>query len=596
MADGQLEAEALIFATVRKTSSLVGEGQWRKWALIVALALSVSLFEMAGAALVYVLVTIISSPTGPIELPMLGDVRALFGDTSDRSVLIGLVVVLALFFLIRAVVRIGATYAQARVAYNAGARLSNRLTRGYLNAPYEFHLTRNSATLIRNTHVAVNQLVREVFLPIIHITSESLIVFGLILVMLFIAPTASLIAIAVVGTSAFILLVLIQPRLKSIGRTAHIANEETLSFLQQALQGIRDVKLLRRADWFTQAYAKSRLRLARALYLRNALTEVPRTLIELSLIGFILAYFGATIFVELDSPATVSVLGLFAYVGLRLQPSIQKIVAGLNSLKFASAPLDDLNEDASLVDQWPREPTPRQVGFHREIVLRDVSFRYEGSSSFALSNVSLTIKKGEQIGVCGPTGGGKSTLVDLISGLLEPTSGEVLVDGRSIRGREARGWQAHLGVVPQDVFLLDDTLRRNVAFGVPDHEIDPEAINDALTSAQIREFVESLPQGLGTQVGERGVRLSGGQRQRIAIARALYRHPEVLVFDEGTSALDNETEAALMEAIEALRGSHTIILVAHRLTTVRNSDRVVVIEGGRLIADGPFGSTIDQAL
>lgn len=584
-----------MFSTARKTLHLIGPDQWRRWLLLVVLALTVSISEMLGAALVYVLVNAISSPSGPVDVPILGDVRTLLGGLSNRAILIGLVIVLASFFLIRAFVRVGTTYAQARIAYNAGARLSNRLVLGYLQAPYEYHIVRSSATLIRNSHVAVNQVVSEVFLPLIRISSESLIVLGLLGLMLSIAPVASIIAVGVIGVSAGVLLVVIQPRMKRLGRMAHSTNQETLSTLQQALQGIRDVKVLGREHWFGRVYAKSRLRMARAYYLRNALAEIPRTLIELSLIGFILLYFGVTLFTNLGTQTTLSVLGLFAYVGLRLQPSIQQIVAGVNSIKYASAPVDDLDWDLRQIEERGADAPAERLPFEHSIVLRNVSFEYQGSHEVALRNINLKIRKGEQLGICGQTGGGKTTLVDVISGLLKPTSGELIVDGRTINDN-VREWQANLGVVPQDIFLLDDTLQRNIAFGVADSEVDMGSIYEALDLAQIGEFVDSLPDRLETRVGERGVRLSGGQRQRIAIARALYRRPEVLIFDEGTSALDHETEAALMEAIESFRGSHTIILIAHRLTTVRNSDRVVVIDQGRAVADGPFEAITKRAL
>jgi ATP-binding cassette, subfamily B, bacterial PglK len=229
------------------------------------------------------------------------------------------------------------------------------------------------------------------------------------------------------------------------------------------------------------------------------------------------------------------------------------------------------------------EPLP----FHQELRLERVTFRYEQADRDALQGIDLVIHPGEQIGICGPTGGGKTTLTDIITGLLDPTSGRVTVDDRDLVDVE-REWQANLGIVAQMVFLTDDALRRNVALGVPDDKVDDAALREAVKLAQLEPFVADLPEGLDTIVGERGVRVSGGQRQRIAIARALYRKPEILIFDEGTSALDNATEAQMMSAIEQLRGEHTIILVAHRLSTVRNADRIVFLEDGRATGIGSF--------
>lgn len=573
--------------TLRKAARLIGPGQRRRWLLLVLLALIVSAFEMIGAALVYVLLSVAADPSAPIELPILGDVRGSFQDFDDRALLMGLVVLLGAFFLVRAGVRIGAAYAQSRVANNAGARLSNRLVTGYLTAPYVFHLQRSSAELIRNSHQAVTELVSQVFLPVINITAESLLVAGMLVVMFAIAPEASVLAVGVVGGSSLVLLRIVQPRLKALGRIAHRTSRDTLSILQQGLHGIRDVKLLAKERWFSRSYARSRLELARTMYLRGALTELPRNVIELSLIGFILIFFGVTTIAGGGGPTTLSVLGLFAYVGLRLQPSIQKILAGLNNLKFASAPMDDLYSDLLAIEDADAHSVVQPLPFNEVVVLDGVGFRYEGVNEAALRNINLTIHRGEQIGVCGPTGGGKTTLVDIISGLLEPTVGQISIDDKDLRD-VTREWQRGLGVVSQTVFLIDDTLKRNIALGIPDEEIDDQALTDAISLAQIGDFVESLPSGWDTLVGERGIRISGGQRQRIAIARALYRRPRVLIFDEGTSALDNTTEATLMNAVAGISDNPTVILVAHRLSTLRTSSRILVVEAGTITGEGTY--------
>lgn len=573
---------------------MIGSGQWRKWVVLVVLALVVSAFEVAGAAMVFLLVTVVTSPTGPIEMPILGDLREVFGDVDSNRLLLWLIGALASFFILRAVVRVGSTYVEARVAHNAGARLSKRLAGAYLSAPYSFHLQRNSASLMRNAHVAVSQMVAEVFLPVIRIAAESVVVTGLAVLMLTIAPDATLIAVGVVGSSAVIVLLFVQPRLRRLGQKAHIENERTLSLLQESLQGVREVKLFGRLQWFAKTYGRARYRLARLQYLRITLGQVPRALIEFALIAFILTYFGFVVVTEGESVETIPVLGLFAYVGLRLQPSIQKIVAGLNSLKFSSAPMQEIESDLRAYEtELPQSSGPK-VTFERQVELRDVCFTYEDSDTPALDGINLVIRKGEIVGICGPTGGGKSTLVDVIAGLLEPQTGSVVVDGIDISDRIPE-WQKNLGVVSQDTFLLDATLRRNVAFGVDSTDIDDALVREAIQLAQLEDFVSTLPLGMNTNVGERGARVSGGQRQRIAIARALYREPEVLIFDEGTSALDNETEALLMENIEGLRESHTIILVAHRLSTVRNTDRVFLVENGHLVADGLYEDVIGHA-
>jgi ABC-type multidrug transport system fused ATPase/permease subunit len=571
-----------LITTVQQTMHLIGRRYRSRWMGLIVLASITSGFEMMGAALVYVLVSLVADPSGQIDLPVVGDVRRFATGIDERTLLLALLSAMAAFFVIRGAVHVGSAYAQKRVAANAGARLSSKLVEGYLRFPYPLHLERNSAELVRNAQQAVNQLVNQVFLPLIQVMAQLLLVSGLLTLMVSLAPLATLIAVCLIGGMAAVVLLFVQPRLKAQGQASHQAQLETFAILQQSLHGIRDLKVLGRERYFARRYARSRLRVARAQYMKAPLSALPSTLIELGLIGFILVYFGVTVSSGANVEGSLSVLGLFAYVGLRLQPSVQIVIAGLNELKFSTAPLEDLNADLHAVESLPPwRPSVDRLPFGESIVLEHVSFRYQGAETAALSDIDLEIRAGETVGICGPTGGGKTTLVDLITGLLPPTAGRVMVDGHDLQEHD-REWHENLGVVPQMVFLVDDTLRGNIALGIDEGDVDEAALSEALSLAQLTEVVETLPAGLETRVGERGLRLSGGQRQRVAIARALYRRPAVLIFDEGTSALDNATEARLMSAIEALRGRHTIILVAHRLSTVRNVDRVVFVEDGHI--------------
>jgi ATP-binding cassette, subfamily B, bacterial PglK len=577
-----------VLTTLRHALHLIGRDQRRRWIFLIFLAVAVSGLEMVGAVLVFVLLSLVVDPDGAIEIPVIGDVRDLAGDMDEQTLLLSLIVIMAVFFVLRAGVKVGAKYLQYRVAHNAGARLSNRLAEGYLAWPYASHLRRNSAELIRNAQQAVMEVVTGVFIPLILVAAETILTIGLLAVMLVIAPAATALAVVIVGGAAGVLLLIVQPRLKRIGRTAHRMSRDTLRSMQQSLHGIRDIKVLGREHYFATEYGQKRLKLARARYLRATASALPAVVIETALLGFILISFGIAIVGGFDSREMLSILGLFAYVGLRLQPSLQSIIGGMNELKHSTAPLEDIHRDLLEVESLPRSPgqvTP--LPFQDALRVESVDFAYEGTEGYVLSGIDLTIRPGEQIGICGPTGGGKTTLVDIIIGLLQPSSGRVSVDGVDIADN-VQAWQRNLGVVPQMVFLTDDTLRRNIALGVPDDEIDGEAIAEAVELAQLEEFVAGLPNGLDTTVGERGVRISGGQRQRIAIARALYRRPEVLIFDEGTSALDNATESQLMASIDQLRGAHTIILVAHRLSTVQTSDTVVFMESGRIRGLGSF--------
>ena len=581
---------------IRKTLYLLGKSRRRRWVLVVMLAVVVSLLEVVGAALILLLLTLIIDPDTAVTLPIIGDLVLATEGVDDRGTLVVVIAAgIAVFFVVRAVVKLAETYIQQRVVHQAGLRLSAQLVEGYLEMPYVWHFGRKSAELIRNVHDAVIRLVGHVFLPSIIIVSESLLLMAMLTVLFVISPTGTILALAVLGPIALLLVRVVQPMLKRLGRTAHETVGRYFATVQQSLTGIRDVKILGRERFFTRQFVRERAENARAAYLRGTVVQLPRILIETSLLLLILGFFALAVRSGETATSILPVLGVFAYAGLRMQPSLQKIVTGINNIRFATAAIDEVHRELHELDQagaLRRVTSPDALPFEEEITFEDVSFRYENTSTPALSNVNLRIGKGESIGVCGPTGGGKTTLVDLLAGLLDPTSGTIRVDGQDIHG-QARAWQQNLGVVSQSVFLLDDTLRRNIAFGISDEEIDESAVVDAVRLAQLSEFVGSLPEGLETSVGERGVRLSGGERQRVAIARALYRKPSVLVFDEGTSALDTNTEEEVVRALNTLGGDHTMITVAHRLTTVRTCDRIVVVEGARVTAVAPFDELLE---
>ena len=583
-----------MLTTAKQVLHLLSREPRGRWFLLLALSLLVTATEMVGAALVYTLLSLVADPGGSVDIPLLGDVRALSGGVGERTFLLVTLGVLGGFFAVRGGLKVTAAYAKSRIAHNAGARVSTRLIEGFLNWPYARHLRRTSAELIRNGHQVVMETVRQILLPMLTVFAESLVVLGLLIVLVVIAPVASGLAVLVMGGAALLLLLVIQPKLKALGRTQHRESERTLKAMQEAFGGIRDVKLLGRERYFARRYGRSRMRMARAKYLRSAAEQLPPVVTETALIGFILLYFALVIMQGAAAQETLSVLGLFAYAGLRLQPSIQHIIKGLNNLKFATASMEDLDRDLRSVEALqPRELNVEPLDFTRSWELRNVRFRYEAAAEDALVGVNLSLRPGEQIGICGPTGGGKTTLVDVMTGLLEPTDGVVTVDDQDLRD-VTRRWHRALGVVPQMIFLTDDTVRRNIALGVPDDEIDEAAIEEAVQMSQLEQVIGELPHGLDTVVGERGVRISGGQRQRLAIARALYRRPQVLIFDEGTSALDNSTEFQLMAAIDGLRGERTIVLIAHRLSTVRQCDRVIFVEHGEVSDIGTFDELVSR--
>jgi ATP-binding cassette, subfamily B, bacterial PglK len=394
---------ASVIETFRKTFHLVGRDKPGRWVALIVGAVVVSVLEMLGAVLIYLLLAILADPGGSLDIPLVGDLRNVIGDVDDTRFLLGAAVVLGVFFLIRAAVQVAYTYIKHRLAHNAGSRLSTKLTRGYLRLPYSFHLRRSSSELIRNAHQNVEELALHCFLSVIQVIAELLLIVGLVTVMLIVAPAATGLAVVIVGSASLLLLKLVQPRLRRLGARAQDMRKRTLSSLQQSLQGIRDIKVLGTESYFAGDYQQSRDDLARSLYLRGTVIEMPRLVIETSLIGFILILFAVSVAVGTATGELLSTLGLFAYAGLRMQPSLQKLVSGLNSVRYSGAAVADVYDDLLLVEQLDtHEPAGSELSFEQELRLDAVTFTYEGMDRPAVLDADLTIRPGEVIGVCGP--------------------------------------------------------------------------------------------------------------------------------------------------------------------------------------------------
>ncbi|MEX2374186.1 MAG: ABC transporter ATP-binding protein [Dehalococcoidia bacterium] len=590
-AHGQLDSEASVSGVATMVTGvriLLGPRRRWRWALLLSVAVLVAGLEMVAAASIFLLLQLVATrQTSPV-MPLLGNLESATG-LSDNRLLLWASAMVASLFIIRFVALAARSYTQHRIVSNAAALLADELLRNYLAMPYREHTRRSSAELIRNTFDATQEFGQSVLRPLVEISAELIIVVGLAAVLLIASPQATVLALVVLGPTVWILQHSIQPRLERLSREAQSARTASISAVQESLGGIRDVVLLDKEEVFARRHLSRRFELARTHYLSRSLREIPRAMIETALVLTIVGILIVAISSDLDLDALLPTLGLFAYAGLRMQPSLQKIVGGINDLRFSSAIVDDLVTDQVAARAWRRPtsaPTTADSPDHfGRIQIQSMSFSFDPTDEGppALRDIDLSIYRGQFWGICGPTGGGKSTLVDLLIGLLQPSSGTITVDGRQLDERPSWWWR-QLGVVSQQVFLIDGTLRANIAFGAHPDDIDDEQLIRSLHHAQLDDVIADLPNGLDTTVGERGIRLSGGQRQRVAIARALYREPAVLVLDEGTSALDSATEAAFVSAMDEFKSGRTLIAVAHRISTVRDADQILVIDDG-LIAD-----------
>jgi ATP-binding cassette subfamily C protein len=576
---------------IRKALALLPPGTGWRWAALLPLSLAAAAAEAAGAAAVYGLIRVLTDPSEVARVPLAAAWLHWIAKPEASSVVAGTTVLVMLVYLLRNVVLSASWYVQERVVFGTVVQMASRAFRAYLEAPYPFFFRRNSAALIQRVQRSTEVAATQVLASVVHIATEVFVAAGLVMLLAMTAPPVTLAAVA--ATLALLLLpAAFGGRLfRRWGHEEQELEKVLLQELQQGLGAIKEVRVAGRESYFHGSYARRRAEHARLQRRRSTLQELVRLAVETT---FVVALVGVVLLLTvLDTTGaqSLSVLGLYAYAGFRLVPSANRVARSINCIRSATPFVCDLHEDlAALQQQAVASPCSggTELLFQSTIAFEGVSFSYVPGRPAVLDGLDFTIRRGESVAILGATGAGKSTVVDLLLGLLEPSSGRVLVDGHDIR-TGIRSWQRQVGLVPQEPHILDGSIRANVAFGLDPGEVDDARLHQALHLAQLHALVASLPEGLDTRLGERGVCLSGGQRQRVAIARALYHAPAVLVFDEATSALDLETERELADAIAALHGEHTVVVVAHRPSTVRRCGRLLVLRGGRLAASGPPG-------
>jgi len=539
-------------------------------------------FEVLGIGLVIPLLDIISDSDNTVTEYL----RSALPSLSYENILLLSVALFALIYVVKGFYLSALAWLTGRYTYAVKADISNNLMEIYLIAPYEYHLQKNSSQLIRNLTTEAMQLVQGALNPVFIILTESFIIVAIGVFLMVIEPIGTLIVMLLLASLSFAFQRLVGGYTKDLGEVRQNADGMVIQKSQEALGGIKDVKILGKEQQFLKQFRFYNHTSSDVSAKQYALGQIPRMYLET--IGVLV--FSTLIILLIakgdDFRQVIPTLGIFALAAFRLLPSANRVLSAINSLRFADAVI------ASLKDQLkantltiPNAPTGNtnmvHFSFQRSIDISNLSYQYPGTCELALMDINLSIAKGESIGIIGKSGAGKSTLSDAILGLLKPSAGAIYVDGVDVY-EDIKSWQSLIGYVQQDIFLLDDNIRSNIAFGEIDHEIDLNRINDAITEARLDEFVASLPEGIDTHLGERGVRLSGGQKQRIGIARALYRNTPILVFDEATSALDNETETEIVSAIKSFKGVRTTIVIAHRLSTIEHCDRVIELKKGRI--------------
>ena len=585
--------------TLQRSLLILSPDERRKGCWVLLLVLGMALLETAGVASVMPFLAILGNPelveSHPVFNRLFVEVNQ-YSPTTIEKFLMMLGIGSFCIIVVSAAYRAFTHYVMNRYIEMRRHSISLCLLKNYLGRPYEFFVNRHSGEISKTVLSEVDQLVGNVFRPLLFMIANIVIVVSILGLMVFAEPVLAFCSIAIVGGLYITLFIKLKTKFNSLGSQRSSANSDRFKVAVEAFGGIKELKVTGNESFYIQRFSDPSLQYASSQASYASCAQIPKYIVEAVAFGGLIALVIVLMMANEKTQGSplgqiLPLVGLYAFGAYRLQPAIQIIFAGLASLRFGASAVDEIFSDLkSKSDSLSCASNAKNLDLpKRKISFRKVSFQHSGSSTRGLVDISLDIAVGTKIGIVGTTGSGKTTLIDVFTGLLRPTSGSIYFDNRLLASDEIPIWQEHLGYVPQEVFLADSSIAENIALGVPVNQIDWRSIYKSAEVAQIHDFIMSdLEDGYQTPIGERGIRLSGGQRQRIGIARSLYRDPLVLVFDEATSALDTLTENSVMRAIDELTATKTLLIIAHRLSTIQNCDQILVLEKGQIIASGSF--------
>ncbi len=570
---------------------------------ICTLMVVVAFLEVVGIGMILPFISMLSDPQLTLKQPSL---RTLYEATGAQSVHgFQLFLALALFgvYVVKNVIAGLLGYLMSKFAFDKQSLLSRELLRGYLMRPYIEHFGQNTAQMTRNVLSEVGKVVNGILLPMLTVITEALVLAFILIFLIVVEPVVSISAFTMVGLAAGAIQLGLKRPISSVTLTRLNHYTDAIKWMNQSFGAFKEIKAYGREDYFVDRFGSGIDAFCRSERIFSTLNSLPRLLLELTFIGGILIVIALLLLKGSNLVSAIPVLAVFAVAATRIMPSANRILSAVNVLRYSRPALDELCRDLPVVAPQASKSvktkktaaSPPVPSRFEALVIEDVCFRYPGADGWAVKGISLRIPHGSSLGLFGRSGSGKSTLVELIVGLFEPQAGVITVDGVSIPSLGAL-WQEQIGYVPQAIYLLDDTVQSNIAFGQPDRLIDSDRVWAALDLARAAEFVHELPQKLQTVIGEGGQKLSGGQRQRLGIARALYHRPSLLVLDEATSALDGLTENEVRETLAGLSEKVTIIIIAHRISTIMICDQVAHLDGGRLLAVASFEQLFDTDL
>ncbi len=591
-----------MFNFVNKMKDIFTPKELRDFFILLLLTIATGISQAVSVVSIFPFMDVITNPNIIEENYWLNLIYTELGFTSSSDFIIFLGLATLTLLIVSNTISAFTIWYKFRFVWNNNHSISKRLLDIYLRQNYPFFLSKNSADVSKNILSEVQLLTTGYMIPLLHAISGVIISLTIIVSIFIISPYATLFAILIFGAIYGLIYTFFRNKLRKSGKSRLNANRERFSVVNEAFGGIKDIKLKGNELFYLNMYSKPSKVYADTMAKHRAIGEIPKFLLETFAFGGIIAFILVLYLLYGDVGNVIPIASLFAFAGYRLMPSLQKVYDGVTKVKFNYYTLDNIRKEMANaqnifqyqnmnIDDVPSET----IELEKEIRLVDVKYNYPNSDHNSLDGVNLSIEKGTSVAVVGTTGAGKTTIVDVILGLLLPQEGTIYVDDTVITEYNLRGWQKNLGYVPQNIYLANSSVKNNIAFGIPEEQIDVEQVIHSAKIANIHDFVmEEMQEGYDTIVGERGVRLSGGQRQRVGIARALYHDPEVLVLDEATSSLDGMTEKAFVDALNKLAKVKTLIIIAHRFNTIQNCDKIYMLEKGRITAVGTYAELLDS--
>jgi ATP-binding cassette subfamily C protein len=559
--------------------------------------------EVVSVGSIMPFLQVASDPASVHENPYLTWAFETFGFDNTNNFLIALGVGALAALVVSNVFIIFTTWALERYVWRCNHSLSLRLLHRYITRPYWYFIMNNSSELKKNILGEVREISSQMLLPALRGLAKFIVAISIILFLFFVDPIVSLIVAITLSSAYTFVYVIVKSSLKRIGKERVNSNTKRYTYAKEALGGIKQLKILGREENFVEKYRSQSKRYSKSQAIYRVIKKSPKYILETISFGGIIIIAIYLISVRGGMDEVIPTLGLYAFAGYRIMPALQRTFSGIASTKFNVSALNKIHEDMN--DNSRRESyadgkskvgkNVRSMKMKDKIKMERVSYSYPGARKAAIKNLTLEISRKEIVGFVGKTGSGKTTIVDIILGLLRPQKGKVKIDGTCLKEKNVDMWQKNIGYVSQKIYLMDSSIAENIAYGVRGDNIDMSKVRDAARKAHIYDFIErDLPSQWSTEVGEQGVKLSGGQKQRIGIARALYHRPSILVFDEATSALDQETEASIMNEIYDMEEDRTVIVISHRLSTVQRADKIIMIEDGKKVGEGKYDKMINR--